>query len=82
MESKRVLVTRPMVGLCHMQVCSVPDATDAEILQVCNGENPSGTSGGWGTVIRLPAGKDEFFQTPGPVPCADDPSRLHMLVGC
>lgn len=40
----KVVVTRPFMGICGMQVCAHKDATDEEILAVCNGENPSGTS--------------------------------------
>lgn len=36
----RVLVIRTFVGICHMQVCAVNDATDEEILAVCNHANP------------------------------------------
>jgi hypothetical protein len=70
----RILVTRAMCGICHMQVCVVKDATDEEILEVCNRENPAGTSLGWGTVCR----GDEH----APVICDDDPERLHLMVSC
>ena len=43
-EGKRVIVTKFYNGLCGMQVCAVHDATDEEVLAVCNRENPSGTS--------------------------------------
>ena len=36
---KRVIVTRPMIGLLYMQVCVCKDATDKEILEVSNKEN-------------------------------------------
>lgn len=79
----RVTVTRSMVGICHMQVCAKSDATDEEILAVCNKENISGTRNGWALVIRdnyesnfWPADKMK------PVPCQDDPTRTHFMVGC
>ena len=72
---KRVIVTRPVIGFAHMQVCAVADATDEEILSVCNSENPSGTSHGWTGVIR-----EEGVQ--GPIQCATDPKRTHFLVSC
>ena len=75
----RVLVTKPIVGIAHMQVCAANDATDDEILAVCNAQNPSGTSHGWGTVCRTAS---EFWGPVGPVPCADDASRTHFLVAC
>jgi len=74
---KRVEVLNPVVGICHMRVCVKKDATDEEILEVCNSENPSGTTSGWTTVRRL--GTPEVG---GPIPCADDPSRLHLMVSC
>ncbi len=81
----RVVVTRGMVTICHMQVCAVADATDEEILTVCNRENPSGTTSGWSQVIRT-APEDSELWGPGealaPKPCADDPTRLHILVVC
>ena len=71
---ERVRVTKPMVGICHMQVCVEKDATDEEILKVCNRENPSGTTHGWGSVIREGEG--------APVVCKSHPDRLHMLAAC
>ena len=70
----KVVVTNPFCGICHMQVCAQKDATDEEVLSVCNSENPSGTSNGWGIVIRSGDGS--------PVVCSDDPERLHIMVGC
>lgn len=75
----RVVVTKPIVGIAHMQVCAVADATDAEILAVCNRHNPSGTTHGWAMVCRA---DDEFWGKVGPTACADDPARTHLLVGC
>jgi hypothetical protein len=75
----RVVVTNLFVGVCHMQVCAVADATDEEILEACNRENPAGTSAGWATVCRS---ADDFWGKTAPVACADDSSRLHFLVAC
>jgi hypothetical protein len=74
MTLPRVVVTRAIVGIVSMQVCAVSDATDEEILAVCNRENPSGTSQGWTSVVREGAG--------APVTCHDDPARQHLLVSC
>jgi hypothetical protein len=71
---EKVVVTNPFVGICHMQVCADKSATDDEILSVCNRENPSGTSNGWSSIVKEGDG--------APVVCADDPSRLHILVAC
>jgi hypothetical protein len=75
-DQKRVFVTRPVLGICHMQVCAVKDATDAEILEACNSENPSGTENGWMEVIRT--GDPEKL----PGQCSRYADRLHFLVVC
>ena len=79
---KRVEITRGIVGICHMQVCVEADASDEEILAVCNAENPSGTSLGWTTVYRKPSSEDSLLKDSGPVTCAGDSKRLHILVAC
>lgn len=75
----RVVVTRAICGIAHMQVCAAADATDAEILAICNVENPAGTSNGWGIVHR---GNDDFWGKLAPVECASDATRMHFMVGC
>lgn len=54
-EARRVSITQAAIGICHMQVCAAKDATDDEILKVCNYENPSGTTrmGGRGFCGRM-----------------------------
>jgi hypothetical protein len=74
----RVVVTSPWMGLIAMQVCALKDATDEEILKVCNRDNPAGTTNGWCTVVR----KDEEHPERKPVLCADDPERMHFIVLC
>jgi hypothetical protein len=74
----RVEVSRLMIGICHMQVCAVADATDEEILAVCNTQNPSGTTAGWVEVVR----DDKEYPQLNPGPCAHHPERLHILVSC
>lgn len=74
----RVEVTRCIVGLCGMQVCAVPDATDEEILDICKKENPAGTSLNWVRVARE-ADEDENIR---PVPCEKYPGRTHFIVIC
>lgn len=74
----RVLVTNIFCGLFYMQVCAVDDVTDEEILEVCNRENPSGTTGGWCGVVRdnsHPAGENA-----APGKCEDHTGRTHFLV--
>ena len=75
---KKVEITSTFVGICHMQVCVARDATDEEILEVCNRENPSGTTNGWSQVVR----EDEERPQMEPVQCQDDPNRIHLLVAC
>jgi len=73
-EPYRVVVSSIFLNLFTMQVCCVKDATDEEILKVCNTENRSGTSGGWQTVVRDGEGK--------PGQCEKYPDRYHILVQC
>lgn len=81
--TERVIVSKAMVGICGMQVCAVADATDEEILAVCNSENPAGTTNGWGEVVRAPE-EGSMFKTENSVPvaCAEFPDRKHFLVLC
>jgi hypothetical protein len=74
----KVVVTQAMIGICHMAVCCEKEATDDEILAVCNRENPSGTTRGWNSVVR----DDKDHPQCNPVVCADDPNRLHVMVAC
>lgn len=76
----RVEVSRSFVGLTGMQVCAVKDATDKEILAVCNAYNPAGTTKGWTTVIREE--NAERHNADGPVQCNDHADRNHYLVLC
>ena len=79
----RVVITRPVVGIGAMQVCAISDATDEEILEVCNRENPSGTTCGWGTVVRKHLEPNICIpKNNAPVTCADDLGRTHFLVLC
>ena len=76
---KRVVVTQPMIGICYMQVCAVTDASDEEILEVANKENPAGTRNGWSEVARE-NNEDENLR---PVDCDDNvSSRKHFIVIC
>jgi len=78
---ERVIVTKSFCGICHMQVCAVADATDEEILEVCNVQNPSGTSGGWQEVIRTVT-EDNRLERLLPVTCKDHQDRKHFLIVC
>lgn len=76
----RVIITNPMIGLVAMQACVVKDATDEEILRVCNLKNPSGTTLGWNKVIRTM--EDTEYKEALPVQCEDYPGREHLLITC
>ena len=78
----RVVVLKQVVGICHMQVCCEKNTTDEEILAVCNRENLSGTTNGWSSVLRKTVTEGFFEGLQGPVTCADDPGRVHILVAC
>lgn len=78
---ERVIVTKAFVGLIHMQVCAVKDASDEEIIDVCNADNLCGTTGGWGPVCRNTEPEDIFGQTM-PVQCEQEEDRMHFLVSC
>lgn len=83
-EERRVVITKPVIGLVHMQVCAVADATNEEILETCNNENPSGTAAGWGHVIREEEPEDTFWHSERlkPVQCAESAERKHFIVSC
>ena len=74
----RVIVTKPMIGICYMQVCAEANVSDKEILEVANRENPAGTTNGWTTVAR----DNEEDERLNAVTCDDDPSRKHFIVIC
>jgi hypothetical protein len=82
MELKRVEVISDYYGLTCMQVCVVHDASDKEILGVCNRENPSGTSAGWNKVVRKL--EDVSWAVEGSLlgHCKDFPERIHFLIFC
>lgn len=82
----RVEITRRALNVCTMQVCAVDDATDAEILEVCNYGNPAGTEHGWMMVLRESnTGEDIGLGhelNKRPLPCQKYPGRTHFLVLC
>ena len=78
----RVEITRAMIGLTAMQVCAEQDATDKEILETCNAQNPSGTRGGWSQVIRRTNKKTGMKKRHLPIQCKEYKDRKHFLVIC
>jgi len=75
---ERLEMLTPFHGLFSMIVCVEKDVTDQEILDFCNTVNPSGTWNGWSRVVR----NDAEYPQRNPVICADDKSRLHIIVDC
>lgn len=70
----KIVLLKAFFGIASMVVCADKDATDEEILEFCNSVNPSGTSNGLCEIDREGAR--------APVPCNDDPNRLHIIVNC
>lgn len=76
----KVVITKRWLGLGGMQVCASRDATDKEILAVCNADNPAAIEAGWSTVVRsvdepgcggaAHSGRLRSQPRPGPVGCA------------
>jgi hypothetical protein len=83
-KDKDVIVSRPLHGLCGMQVCAKKGTSNERILEVCNAENPSGTMGGWQRVCRTAEDVKELQLTDEclPVDCGEDDTREHILVYC
>ena len=80
--SERVCVSMPVAGVYAMQVCAVDDATDEEILYVCNRDNPSHAGyTKWNEVVRDPK-KSNLGPGAAPGPCAELKGRIHFIVRC
>ncbi|MBK6616339.1 hypothetical protein [Ottowia sp.] len=78
----KVVITKRWLGLGGMQVCASRDATDKEILAVCNADNPAAIEAGWSTVVRS---VDEPGGAAGrhiPVACEANPGRVLLVVLC
>lgn len=65
-----------------MIACAVSDATDQEILQVCNRDNSSGTTNGWGIVVRDQEEYVKEHPNMAPVDCSEHEGRKHFIVLC
>ena len=74
-----ITITRNMMGPCHMQVCCIPEATDEEILTLCNKQNIAGTVNGWTQVCHE---STDSWPNVAPVPCEMYPGRTHYMVSC
>ena len=76
----RVVVTRPLISTNIMQVCAKSEATDEEIIMVCNRDNLHGTHNSWETVVRKQDEKHRDYYLP--VQCKDYSDRTHFIVMC
>ena len=74
----RIEITKPMIGICYMQVCAIHDVTDEEILEYANEHNPAGTENGWVEVAR----EDHKDSNRHPVVCEDNIDRRHFILIC
>jgi len=74
---EKIVIANPFAGLLSMIVCVEGEATDEEILAVCNSQNPSGTTLGWCEVLH-----GAFPESGGPVQCSEYPERTHYVVIC
>jgi hypothetical protein len=81
-----VVVTKPFMtpvsewglwSLVYMQVCAYGETPPERIEEVANAENPPGTSSAWHLTTEGPDGQDF-----APVPCAENPARLHHMLSC
>lgn len=79
--TKRVLVLLPYLGIASMAVCAVKDATDQEILEVANKENPLPPTAlaaiEW-SKVRRDLGKSAFW----PHSCMVCAGRKHFQLEC
>tara|TARA_R100000750_G_C2274023_1_gene68596 strand:+ start:138 stop:374 length:237 start_codon:yes stop_codon:yes gene_type:complete len=73
---QRVKITKAFLGIVHMQVCVVDDASDEEILEFCNCNNAAGATNAWTKVIR-----DSEEGPFAPVKCMENEGRTHLVVG-
>jgi hypothetical protein len=79
-----VEITRPFMppkwglfALCYMQVCAHGECPPELIERRANEMNPSGLDHPWTLTTEGPDGSDL-----SPVPCDDDPARLHHMLSC
>lgn len=81
---EKIVITRPMIGICHMGVCAESSCTDDEILAYANLHNPAGTSNGWSHIIREDEPSSDLWPIDRlrPVPCRDYANRVHLILVC
>ena len=76
----KIEITKPILGIYAMQVCAIKGLTDEEILEVCNTENPAGTTAGWTKVYREE--DDTHGKNLLPVQCKEYEDREHLIIMC
>ena len=66
-----------LYALCYMQVCAHGECPPELIEQRANELNPPGSSSPWRLNTKGPDDQDL-----APVPCVNDPVRLHHMLSC
>ena len=89
MEEKDVIVTKPFMSpdwgiwaFCYMQVCAHGEVPPERIEEVANLENPPGSSAPWSIINEFDPGDDLEPIDLSPVPCEENPVRLHYMLSC
>jgi hypothetical protein len=75
----KVIITRPIIGICWMQACVEDGVSDEEILSECNRLNPAGTQLGWSRIYQDDEEQEKTFR---PVRCNDHSNRRHVILVC
>lgn len=75
-EIADVIVTRAVLGICHMQVCAHKTVPHDAVEREANRENPAGTEHGWRLLL------DDAAENQRPVVCETHPDRLHYMLVC
>jgi hypothetical protein len=72
-----------LYALCVMQVCAYGETPPERIEQRANELNPPGSSAPW-QIIWGNGDEGDVLNGPNkaPIPCQDDPARLHYLLSC
>ncbi len=66
-------------GLLSCQCCALASMKDAEIERIVNEINPTSISSGWRMRVN---GDPALAGAPYRVPCAYNPSRVHIMFDC
>jgi hypothetical protein len=73
-----VVVTRGVIGICHMQVCAYGETPPERVEERANQLNPTGISSRWKIVTGEELGEENL----APAPCEQFRGRIHYLLSC